>query len=190
MSRSAAAEMLPACTTATNICTAFKSTISPLIYGRFDLKYEDSISFLKPASCSTPPIPGEPTGASHVYCSSSQVLRTALNGNDTDTILLSLYSAEPVFMPQNAPALEGREAVRAGYEVFATIKLNVTFDIHEVVQVGEWAWVRTSSAGRTRIPPASRLLRATTLFVFAWRLARKIHRYLAATNHALLRNPS
>ncbi|CAH0181389.1 MULTISPECIES: YybH family protein [Stenotrophomonas] len=110
---------------------------------------------------------------------------TALNGNDTDTIL-SLYSAEPVFMPQNAPALEGREAVRAGYEqVFATIKLNVTFDIHEVVQVGEWAWVRTSSAGRTRILAADVEVTEGNNELFVFRLEAgewKIHRYLFATN--------
>ncbi|MCO7461113.1 MULTISPECIES: YybH family protein [Stenotrophomonas] len=110
---------------------------------------------------------------------------TALNGNDTDTIL-SLYSAEPVFMPQNAPALEGLEAVRAGYEqVFATIKLNVTFDIHEVVQVGEWAWVRTSSAGRTRILAADVEVTEGNNELFVFRLEAgewKIHRYLFATN--------
>ncbi|MFL4512651.1 YybH family protein [Stenotrophomonas maltophilia] len=110
---------------------------------------------------------------------------TALNGNDTDTIL-SLYSAEPVFMPQNAPALVGRDAVRAGYEqVFATIKLNVTFDIHEVVQVGEWAWVRTSSAGRTRILAADVEVTEGNNELFVFRLEAgewKIHRYLSATN--------
>ncbi|ELC7363393.1 YybH family protein [Stenotrophomonas maltophilia] len=110
---------------------------------------------------------------------------TALNGNDTDTIL-SLYSAEPVFMPQNAPALVGRDAVRAGYEqVFATIKLNVTFDIHEVVQVGEWAWVRTSSAGRTRILAADVEVTEGNNELFVFRLEAgewKIHRYLFATN--------
>ncbi|TFZ47806.1 nuclear transport factor 2 family protein [Stenotrophomonas maltophilia] len=110
---------------------------------------------------------------------------TALNGNDTDTIL-SLYSAEPVFMPQNAPALVGRDAVRAGYEqVFATIKLNVTFDIHEVVQVGEWAWVRTSSAGRTRILAADVEVAEgnNELFVFHLEASEwKIHRYLFATS--------
>ena len=119
-----------------------------------------------------------------------QVIREyeiALNGNDIETIL-SLYSAEPVFMPQGAPALTGRAAVRAGYEhVFNTLKLNVRFTVHEIEEASDWAWVRTSSAGRTRV------LAAGTegdegnneLFVFrreggAWR----IHRYLFATNLA------
>ena len=76
---------------------------------------------------------------------------TALNTNDIDAIL-GLYGTQPVFMPQHAPALVGRDAVRAGYkQVFETIKLNVRFEIHEIQEAGDWAWARTSSAGRTRI---------------------------------------
>lgn len=60
----------------------------------------------------------------------------ALNRNGTDGIL-SLYGSDPIFMPQNSEALVGRDAVRAGYErVFATIKLNIRFEIHEVP--AEW----------------------------------------------------
>ncbi|NNA67407.1 YybH family protein [Pseudomonas gessardii] len=109
---------------------------------------------------------------------------TALNTNDIKTIL-DLYGSEPVFMPQHAPALVGRDAVQAGYQqVFATLKLNVKFTIHEIEEVGNWAWVRTSSAGTTRILAAG--LDVTEgnneLFVFrneqgSW----KIHRYLFAT---------
>lgn len=110
---------------------------------------------------------------------------TALNGNDIETIL-GLYSSSPVFMPQHAPALVGRDAVRAGYrQVFDTIKLNVSFEIHEIQEAGDWAWARTSSAGRTRILAAGIEVSEgnNELFVFlrergAWR----IHRYLFATN--------
>ena len=53
----------------------------------------------------------------------------ALNTNDIDSIL-ALYGRSPVFMPQHAPALVGRDAVRAGYrQVFDTIKLHVAFDV-------------------------------------------------------------
>jgi uncharacterized protein (TIGR02246 family) len=118
------------------------------------------------------------------------VLKTyeaALNNNDIETIL-GLYSSAPVFMPQNAPALVGRDAVRAGYEqVFATIKLSVHFDIHDIEVAGDWAWARTSSAGRTRVLAAGIDVAEgnNELFVFrheggAW----KIHRYLFATNQA------
>ncbi|MEO7791065.1 MAG: nuclear transport factor 2 family protein [Vicinamibacterales bacterium] len=110
---------------------------------------------------------------------------TALNGNDLETIL-GLYGDSPVFMPQHAPALVGRDAVRAGYaHVFNTIKLSVRFDVHEVQEAGEWAWARTSSAGRTRIlsSGAETPEGNNELFVFrrekgAW----KIHRYLFSTN--------
>lgn len=109
---------------------------------------------------------------------------TALNTNDIKTIL-DLYGSEPVFMPQHAPALVGRDAVQAGYEqVFATLKLNVQFTIHEIEEVGNWAWVRTSSAGTTRVlAPGIEVTEGNNeLFVFRneegnW----KIHRYLFAT---------
>ena len=75
----------------------------------------------------------------------------ALNGNDLEKIL-ALYGSDPVFMPQHGPALVGRDAVGAGYrQVFDTIKLNIKFEVHETEEAGDWAWARTSSAGRTRI---------------------------------------
>ena len=108
----------------------------------------------------------------------------ALNRNDLDSIL-NLYGQAPVFMPQNAPALVGREAVRAGYrQVFETITLNVEFTIHDLEVLGDTAWARTSSAGRTRILSAGIEVaeRNNELFVFKrensdW----KIHRYLFST---------
>jgi uncharacterized protein (TIGR02246 family) len=110
---------------------------------------------------------------------------TALNTNDTDTIL-DLYGADPVFMPQHAPALIGRDAVRAGYEhVFNTIKLAIAFDIHEVEEIGDRAWARTSSAGTQTVLATGEVTQEgnNELFVFrkeggAW----KIHRYLFSTN--------
>lgn len=110
---------------------------------------------------------------------------TALNANDVDTIL-GLYGSDPVFMPQHAPALIGRAAVRAGYEqVFATIKLDVRFENHEVEEAGDSAWARTSSSGRTKILADGVEVTEgnNELFIFrrengAW----KIHRYLFSTN--------
>lgn len=108
----------------------------------------------------------------------------ALNTNDVDAIL-ELYSTEPVFMPQHSTALVGRDAVRAGYkQVFATLKLNVQFTIHEIEEVGNWAWVRTSSAGTTRVldPGVDVNEGNNELFVFRNEVGRwKIYRYLFAT---------
>lgn len=109
----------------------------------------------------------------------------ALNAGDIDSIL-GLYGSDPVFMPQHAPALAGRDAVRAGYQqVFASITLTIRFDIHEIEHAGDWAWARTSSAGRTTMLAANVEVAEgnNELFVFRreggeW----KIHRYLFATN--------
>ncbi len=110
---------------------------------------------------------------------------TALNANDVETIL-ELYGSDPVFMPQNAPALVGRDAVRAGYEqVFATIKLNIRFAVHEIESAGDWAWARTSSAGRTRILAAGVEVAEGNNELFLFRNEAgdwKIHRYLFSTN--------
>lgn len=114
-----------------------------------------------------------------------QTYETALNANDLEKIL-ALYDSEPVFMPQHAPALVGRDAVRAGYkQVFETLKLNIRFEVHEIEEAGDWAWARTSSAGSTRILAAGVEVAEgnNELFVFRrengeWR----IHRYLFATN--------
>ena len=114
-----------------------------------------------------------------------QRYETALNNNDIDTIL-DLYGRAPVFMPQHASALVGRAAVRAGYEqVFASIKLAIRFDIHEVEEAGDWAWARTSSAGRTTVLAAGMEVNEGNNELFVFRRENgewKIHRYLFSTN--------
>ncbi|MCA9519302.1 MAG: SgcJ/EcaC family oxidoreductase [Myxococcales bacterium] len=114
-----------------------------------------------------------------------QSYENALNTADLAGVL-ALYGSDPVFMPQHAPALVGRDAVRAGYEhVFATIELDIRFAVHEIQEAGDWAWARTSSAGRSRMLAAGVEVTEgnNELFVFrredgAWR----IHRYLFSTN--------
>lgn len=109
----------------------------------------------------------------------------ALNRGDTNQIL-QLYASAPVFMPQHAPAMEGRESVRAAYAgVFEAIELDVEFTIHEIQVVGDIAWARTSSAGTTKILANNAVIKEgnNELFIFKkekeqWR----IHRYLFATN--------
>jgi uncharacterized protein (TIGR02246 family) len=114
-----------------------------------------------------------------------QRYEAALNANDIDTIL-GLYDGDPIFMPQNAPAMVGRAAVRAAYEhVFATIKLDVRFTTHEIETHGDTAWARTSSAGRTRVLAADVVVEEGNNELFVFKRAAgewKIHRYLFATN--------
>lgn len=109
---------------------------------------------------------------------------TALNHGDVNTIM-ALYDNAPVFMPQHSPALIGRDAVRTGYEdVFAAVKLNVRLTIHEVEKSGEWAWVRTSSTGRTRTLAHNAEVDEGNNELFILKIEGrewKIHRYLFAT---------
>jgi len=110
---------------------------------------------------------------------------SALNASNTDDVL-TLYGKNPIFMPQHAPAQVGRAAVKQAYDnVFSTIKLDVEFSIHEVEVLGDTAWVRTSSAGQTRILANDVVVNEgnNELFIFKkengdW----KIHRYLFSTN--------
>jgi len=109
----------------------------------------------------------------------------ALNASDPEAVL-ALYGSDPVFMPQNGPATVGRSAVRRAYEgVFATIRLAIGFDVAEVEVIGDQAWARTSSAGRTTVLATGQVVDEgnNELFIFRreggeWR----IHRYLFATN--------
>ena len=110
----------------------------------------------------------------------------SLNASDTQAAL-ALYGEDPIFIPQYSVALSGRDAVTTGYDhVFNTLKLNVTFTIHEVVEMGDLAYVRTTSAGKTEI-----LARKTTveegnneLFIFRNERGKwKIHRYLFASTN-------
>jgi uncharacterized protein (TIGR02246 family) len=110
----------------------------------------------------------------------------SLNASDTDAALV-LYGTDPVFMPQYSPALNGRDAVRAGYDhVFNTIRLNVRFTIHEIVEMGDLAYVRTTSAGKTEILQNKTTVKEANneLFIFRREEGKwKIHRYLFASSN-------
>ena len=110
----------------------------------------------------------------------------ALNASDTPAAM-ALYGSEPIFMPQHSVALEGREAVQAGYEhVFAALKLNVVFTVHEIVELGDLAYVRTTSAGETEILAAHQMVKEGNNEMFMFRKEQgqwKIHRYLFATTN-------
>jgi uncharacterized protein (TIGR02246 family) len=110
---------------------------------------------------------------------------SALNASNADDVL-KLYGKDPTFMPQHAPAQVGRAAVKQAYDnVFNTIKLDIKFSIHEVEVIGDTAWARTSSAGKTRILADNVVVNEgnNELFIFKkengdW----KIHQYLFSTN--------
>jgi uncharacterized protein (TIGR02246 family) len=109
----------------------------------------------------------------------------SLNTSDTQAAL-ALYGSDPVFMPEYSVALSGRDAVKAGYDhVFGAIRLNVSFTVHEIVEMGELAYVRTTSAGTTEILENNATVKEANneLFIFRKEEGKwKIHRYLFASS--------
>lgn len=110
-----------------------------------------------------------------------ETYETALNASDTEMVM-TVYQPDGVFMPQHSPSAVGTEEVRTAYNrVFEAIKLEVEFDVQEIVQIApEWAFARTNSAGFVtvnatgdRVPEANQ-----ELFIFqkdeqaGWRIAR------------------
>jgi uncharacterized protein (TIGR02246 family) len=75
----------------------------------------------------------------------------ALAANDVER-LVSLYTSNGVFIRDEMSPVVGREALRAAYkQVFATLKVNLSFTIHEVEVVGDIAWLRGTSRGKVKI---------------------------------------
>jgi uncharacterized protein (TIGR02246 family) len=110
----------------------------------------------------------------------------SLNTSDTQAAL-ALYGSDPIFMPEYSQALSGRDAVKAGYDyVFKNLKLNVTFTIHEIVEMsGDLAYVRTTSAGKTDILAKKVTTKEANNELFIFRKEEgtwKIHRYLFASS--------
>ena len=120
-----------------------------------------------------------------------QSYESALNASDTAAVM-NLYTSDPVFMPQHSVALEGRDAVKAGYEhVFSNIKLDVSFTVHEIEALGDLAYGRTTSAGKTRILAANTTVNEGNNEVFIFKKEHgqwKIHRYLFATSNPPVSN--
>lgn len=77
---------------------------------------------------------------------------SALNAADVDAII-ALYADDAVFMAQHRSPSVGRAAIEGAYrEILGTIRLNIAFDIDEVVVASPTvAYARTRSAGTTTI---------------------------------------
>ena len=75
----------------------------------------------------------------------------ALDANDVET-LVGLYSPNGVFMREDMPAVVGREALRASYKnVFATLKVGLSFKVQEAEQSGDLGWARSVSTGKVKV---------------------------------------
>jgi uncharacterized protein (TIGR02246 family) len=74
----------------------------------------------------------------------------ALRSNNVEG-LVALYAANGVFMREDLPAVVGTEALRASYQkVFATLKVDLRFNIQEIEMAGDLAWLRATSKGRIK----------------------------------------
>jgi len=94
---------------------------------------------------------------------------------------MALYAEDGVFIPQHFSSAVGAERVRAASDgVFGTIRLDVVFDIVEVVPVADdWAFARTNSAGAVTVlatgdtgPEANQELFVMHRVNGAWKIAR------------------
>jgi uncharacterized protein (TIGR02246 family) len=103
----------------------------------------------------------------------------ALNQSDTGEVM-KLYAPDGVFMPQNSPSSVGAEEVRRAYDaVFSTIKLTVKFNVAEVVEMANWVFARTNSAGTVKVlasdaggPEANQELFLFQKIDGVWKIAR------------------
>ena len=116
-----------------------------------------------------------------------QQYEQVLNASDAHAAL-ELYSNDPIFMPQFAPAQVGRDAVLDTYkQIFQTIQLQVKFTIHEVEAMGELAYARTSSSGTATVLAENKTTSEENneMFIFKQENGNwKIHRYLFASSQS------
>jgi ketosteroid isomerase-like protein len=93
---------------------------------------------------------GQPAGDPTQLLTIMERYAVALRWNNVDA-LVALYTADGVFMRENLPAAVGTEALRAAYrQVFATLKVDVRFDIQQTEVSESMAWLRATSKGRIR----------------------------------------
>lgn len=105
----------------------------------------------------------------------------ALNSSDTSAVM-GLYGSNPVFVAPNTQGVTGRDGVKAAYEgLFSAIKPSLVFTIHEVVELGDTAYVRTSSEGEVEIVANKAKVKDAYNEMFVVRKEqgqRRIHRYI------------
>lgn len=111
---------------------------------------------------------------------------TAFGAGDLESILAH-YADDAVFLAPDAPAVAGKDALRAAYELtlqHVRIEPGGTSQAHDVVELGEFAWVRTESRAVALDPTTGHRVAGHFREVFVLRRvedAWKIWRYLFNT---------
>jgi uncharacterized protein (TIGR02246 family) len=108
-----------------------------------------------------------------------QTYRDALAGGDTDTII-DAYTEDGVMAPQRASTAIGKDNIRQVYEgIFSALVLDLQFTIDEVIVSGNYATVRSTSAGTALVkatnekaPDANRELWTMQKVDGKWKIAR------------------
>lgn len=104
---------------------------------------------------------------------------TALNTSDADAAV-AVYATDGAFYPYNLPTAAGSDDLLASYrQIFETIELDITFEVHEVVISGSVAFATTTSRGHVTVrePGLTLAEENREIFVFAvsdgaWKIAR------------------
>ncbi|MBV8330148.1 MAG: nuclear transport factor 2 family protein [Verrucomicrobia bacterium] len=127
------------------------------------------------------------TPTKHEIVQKLKAYENALDTSNTEAVM-AVYASEPVFIPEYAKALIGRDAVRRAYDHgFQSMKLNIKFAIHEIVDMGgDLAYVRTTSAGQQEMLATHKMLPEANneLFIFRREDGQwKIYRYLFASSN-------
>ncbi len=110
-----------------------------------------------------------------------QIYENALNASDTNKVM-SVYSRNSVFMPQNRPTQVGAKAIRNAYTgIFKAINLDIKFKLAEVRTIGsDWAFARSNSTGEITINATGKKKQAASQELFVlhknadgnWKIAR------------------
>jgi ketosteroid isomerase-like protein len=75
----------------------------------------------------------------------------ALNASDVSKTV-ALFTKDGINMPNGAPLSKGHEQLKAAYEgLYKAFQLNVEYFTNEVIENGDYAYVRTNSKGTTLI---------------------------------------
>ncbi len=103
----------------------------------------------------------------------------ALNQSSAEAVM-PLYTKDGIFLPAEAPTAEGTAQIKASYDhVFSTLKLEIKFNIEELVVSGDYAFARTISHAKVTVlePNITLLGENRELFIFRkdageWKIAR------------------
>ncbi len=107
------------------------------------------------------------------------VYQKALSSSDA-TLASSIYTKTAKFMPSGGPSAIGTENIKGSYNyVFSQITVNISFTIDEVVFIGKYAYVTSTSKGTTLIKATNQTVPEINreLFIFekengVWKIAR------------------